>query len=388
MITKKFYALIIVLVLCLHCVVLYFLTQLTEVPQKPRQSKQPHRLIIELQANKTAKPPINNNSIRNNLVNNKPLVKSKGRLDKSVALLTADDFTNPSLNNQSLMNQSSSTVQKPSTSTSTTSLITDSLSLIDMAKDKDLSYFAQLHQQVRKPKIDVGSIDNKIQEQNHQEVTDNQSENSIEKLAREQTNIVIEEDNKEDNIANNKTASSKIAKTNKTTVKPITDTNKDNEVKNNEAEDENENKGFEAFYREQNRYQTFVYGENANEEAMPDIPVFSDLLYVSEKQALKHLLEPLRPKLPPQLIKKQSTKERSTKEQSAQQQWRVIVVLYVDKQGNVMDNPRPHIRPELSSDNPLIDENALQLVRELKFKPFSKNGKSIVAEVELPLQYQ
>ncbi len=380
MIREKIYIVIIVFVLCLHCVVLYLLTQLKDLPQSPRQSKQPHRLIIELQTTKIDNPPINDT-----LINNTLSAKSKRILDKSVALSIADDFATPSLNNQNLTNNQGSTnqhfinrhaftVEEPNTSTSLTA---DTLSFID--KDKDLSYFADLHQQVRNSKIDTDYTDNQIQEQKHQEAIDNQSQNSTEKSEKEQTNIVIE-----DEVVSNKTTSNELAKTDKTTVKPITDTNKDNEVKNNEADDdENENKGFEAFYREQNRYQTFVYGENFNEEAMPDIPVFADLLYVSEKQALKHLLEPLQPKLPSQLIKKQSTKK-----QSAQQQWRVVVVLYVDKQGNVMDNPQPRIRPELSSDNPLIDENALQLVRELKFKPFSKNGKSIVAEVELPLQYQ
>ncbi len=158
----------------------------------------------------------------------------------------------------------------------------------------------------------------------------------------------------------------------------------DNESANeDEYEDEDESEelaGFENLYRNQYNKKLINYNQENMDKILAEPPVFDDILYVSESKAKQHLIEPSAPQLPLEII-------NNINKNNLENSWQVVVTLYVDKHGKVLTNPPPFIKPLQSSDNPLIDNNALQYVTSLHFQPFIKNDKAVVAEVELLVKY-
>ncbi|MBS9780466.1 MAG: energy transducer TonB [Moraxellaceae bacterium] len=148
----------------------------------------------------------------------------------------------------------------------------------------------------------------------------------------------------------------------------------------NENEGENEDNvelaGFENLYRSQYNERTIDYNKNNKANDFIEPVVFDDIIFVVNAQAEKHLIERLPAQLPMNVV-----------HNNAQKRWQVIVTFYVDKHGNVLTQPIPFIKPLHSSGNRLVDENALQYVRLLRFQPFIKNNKAVVAEVEFLVSY-
>ncbi len=359
--------------LCLHGVFVYLFFQFSDGSQSIRYSKPPHRIIIELDSRPSVEvgdqPQHHSKASSSKLLLSKvPLTKTsssqvvevtdypvfqqlnddQSSLDNGVAeSLTVDDR----LSANKVMPQRLFTQQ--------------SLTLAEA--EQDFTYFSDLHEQVHNHRIspnleplteDPSLIEN-IQPQ------DNTVKQVIETQVTTNVNSNI---NTHADINADKASS--LNTDNKSMI-----TESDGMIEDSGG-DNGDDSSFEAFYREQNRYQSFIYeGDGLESTEFADIPVFNDLIYVSEKRALAHLLKPLQTTLPEQL--RQTNK-----------QWKVMVVLYVDEQGRVLQKPKPFIRPSLSSGNDLIDKYSLQLVSQLEFKPFYKQGHPVVAEIELPLTFE
>ncbi len=195
------------------------------------------------------------------------------------------------------------------------------------------------------------------------------------------------------NIQNseNKNSKKKGEKQTKSQNKSINDLNKNQQTQVNnhqlvdidekhENEGENEDNvdtaGFQRMYRNQSHQKTMNYNEKNIDKNVANVPVFADMLYVSEKKAEQHLIKkPSLPQLPVEISN------------DKQHPWQVVVTLYVDKHGKVLKRPEPFIKQLQSSGNWLVDEYTLQYVNSLRFKPFKKNNKLVVAEVELLIKY-
>ncbi len=215
----------------------------------------------------------------------------------------------------------------------------------------------------------IEEIINNNQEENKQEEINKQP---IENLPTTEETPQID-DNNSQNFANNDFNENNNSQNELNNNQLI---NVDEEYENEDAnEDSGDISGFETMYRTQYNEKTVnINQENINKN-FTDVPVFDDILFVSESKAKQHLIKPSPPQLPLEVMN------------NSQQSWQVVITLYVDKNGNVLNQPKPFIKPLQSSGNPLVDENALQYVTSLHFKPFIKNNKAVVAEVELLVRY-
>ncbi len=196
----------------------------------------------------------------------------------------------------------------------------------------------------------------------------------IKNLIEKAESFAMSENNlRQQNPSQNRAINSNVDEENENEGANEDNTNNEN---NKNYENNEELTGFESLYRTQNNQKSININQEKMDKSFTETPVFDDILYVSEMQAEQHLIEPPPPQLPIEIIKKYP-----------QQPWQVVVTLYVDKHGNVLNQPKPFIKPLQSSGNQLIDENALQYAISLRFQPFIKNDKAVVAEVELAVRY-
>ncbi len=150
-------------------------------------------------------------------------------------------------------------------------------------------------------------------------------------------------------------------------------TDKTNKIEMPEVEDEL----FSQYYRANKRSIAKVYDGSDNNM---NVALLEVGLEVSAKQAFEHLLEPIF--LDGFPVTNQSFNNQSFSEQD---KLTVYLFFYVDTDGNVMSNPEPFI--DRSSGNAEIDNQALAVILSAKFKPFTRNGKPVIAQVVMPLGY-
>lgn len=208
-------------------------------------------------------------------------------------------------------------------------------------------------------------------EKNHNHLANQNTSQLIEK------NNIDEENENENESEDDENENETKNKSEKKNLENNKHENKNNENENNKNENGNNKNlaGFEKIYRNQFNQKSIDINAENSKDNLTETPVFDDILYVSTIQAEQHLIEPQPPQLPPKLSNNRQT-------------WQVVVTLYVDKHGNVLTQPKPFIKPLQSSGNPLIDENALQYVTLLRFQPFVKHDRAVVAEIELLVKYK